>query len=505
MYTASIFIFSIILLVTWISYSVFGKKYALDFPNKRKHHHKAVPQIGGLVFGPFFLLLVYLFGLAPVWYLIGGLVSIIIGAIDDLNSISWQLKLIVQLILATYIANLFWDHFDAIIFYNFSITLSVPVLFFIFLIWFVGIYNAVNLLDGLDGLAGGFMFILSAGLAVSDMGEFSNLNRIFAITLLSFLIFNQRPAKIFMGDAGSLFLGFHVAVLPLLFADIYSNESFLYITPFVLIASYLVADTTRVFFTRIAARKSPMTADTIHFHHLIHQQSRSYLAATGSIYLITLLYVVVAVCSFKLSLSNNIMIGHLALLLLFVLTPLVQTYVPLLVHAVKPIYDWQKKNRLTKPLSLRTIFIVVLFLCQVFSFYFYCDLSILFDLDHGIALFLIIIFSLLNNQDKMTMYVIQLAIVMLVSELTWQIELDIFSKLFTSLICVSYIIFTLERRTGTAISRFSSLDLLTILIVFGGIILYLIGLDFSPWFFTTIFSIWFSVRFLFLRTIYFDR
>ena len=109
---------------------------------------------------------------------------------------------------------------------------------FIFIIWFIGIYNAVNLLDGLDGLAGGFLFILSVGLSITQIGVFSTYNGIFAIIILSFLIFNQRPSKLFMGDAGSLFLGFHVAVLPLLYSESIQLYESISMTPFILLSSY---------------------------------------------------------------------------------------------------------------------------------------------------------------------------------------------------------------------------------------------------------------------------
>ena len=148
---SSIFIFSIALFVTWGMYLVLGKKYALDQPDSRKQHHHPVPQIGGLVFGPLFLLLVFWLELAPVWYLITGLVTIILGLADDRYHVPWKFKLLVQLILVAYLSFLFWGRFDTIVFYNVSIPISPLILLAVFIIWFVGIYNAVNLLDDLDG------------------------------------------------------------------------------------------------------------------------------------------------------------------------------------------------------------------------------------------------------------------------------------------------------------------------------------------------------------------
>ena len=504
MFLPSIVVFSISLFVTWGVYLVLGKEYALDQPDSRKQHHHPIPQIGGLVFGPFFLLLVFWLELAPVWYLITGLVTIILGLADDRYHVPWQFKLLVQLILAAYLVFLFWGRFDTIVFYNVSISISPLVLLAVFIIWFVGIYNAVNLLDGLDGLAGGFMFILLAGLAVSGTGEFFQLNGIFALVLLSFLTFNQRPAKLFMGDAGSLFLGFHIAVLPLLYAARNPDLTSLSTTPFILVTSYLVADTTRVFFTRLASDKNPMTADTIHFHHLILQQSGSYLTSIGSIYFITLISAVVAIISFQVSLSVNVMFGHLALLLLFILTPPVQTYVPIITQTIRPYYTWQKNNRTPKPYVLRTIFMVILLLGLILSVFLKYDLSALMDWQHALAVLLLLILSIMNKRNIIVMYVIQLVLILLITEITWQMELNTLFKLFTTLICVSYLIFTLEGRIGTSISKFSSLDLLLIISTLGGITLSLLGFPVSFWFSLALFALWFSLGFILRRTLFFS-
>ena len=250
-----ILLFSSSLIFTWVILQLIGKSYALDRPNSRKSHDSKIPQIGGMTLGPIFLLICWWLGLAPVWYLVSGLISILLGTVDDFIPVPWQVKIIVQLALAAYIGNIFWGSFDNVTFYTLSFSLSQVELFVIFIFWFIGIYNAVNLLDGLDGLAGGFMLILSIGLGLSGSAAFAQLNIIFSTILLSFLVFNQRPAKLFMGDAGSLFLGFHTAVLPLLFVESTPAIKTLNMTPFVLLTSYLIADTARVFFTRIAARR----------------------------------------------------------------------------------------------------------------------------------------------------------------------------------------------------------------------------------------------------------
>ena len=96
-----------------------------------------------------------------------------------------------------------------------------------------------------------------------------------------------------------------------------------------------------------------MTADTIHFHHLILQQSGSYLASTGSIYFITMLSVIISIMRFQKTLPDNAMISHIALLLFFILVPPVETYVPFISNAIKPLYSWQQKDQDRKPFLYR--------------------------------------------------------------------------------------------------------------------------------------------------------
>ena len=103
------------------------------------------------------------------------------------------------------------------------------------------------------------------------------------------------------------------------------------------------------------------------------------------------------------------------------------------------------------------------------------------------------------------MYVIQLSLVLLLAEIAWKIELFTFTKLFITLLCVTYFVFTMERRTGCTISKFSSLDLLVVVTTVGGINLSLSGFPVHFWFFMAMFAVWFGIRFVLCRTIYLAR
>ena len=181
----------------------------------------------------FFILLGYLFDLFPQWFLIGSVVSLILGALDDNFDVRWQHKLLVQLALVALLAYIFCGRFTYFSFYGYTVPVTQPILLSVFIIWFVGIYNAVNLIDGLDGLAGGFIVLFCIFAAfLGNGGPFTEINLLLTVLLLVFLVFNQRPAKVFMGDAGSMLLGFYVAVSPLLYQHLsISISSTLNMTP----------------------------------------------------------------------------------------------------------------------------------------------------------------------------------------------------------------------------------------------------------------------------------
>jgi hypothetical protein len=138
----------------------------------------------------------------------------------------------------------------------------------------------------------------------------------------------------------------------------------------------------------------------------------------------------------------------------------------------------------------------------IFSLSFYCNLSII-SWQHGLAVILLFIFIFFYRKDKMAKYVIQLGLVLFFAELYWNTELGVITKLLTTFLLLSYFVFTLEKRFGTNISKFSTLDLLLIFITLSGVILASLGFPVSVWFFLTIFSLWFGSSFLLHRTIYF--
>ena len=497
--------FSLTLLFFSIIYKFLGNSFALDSPNLRKKHQSNVPQIGGIVFGPLLILAGVIYEAIPSWYIIGGFATIILGIVDDVKHISWKIKILVQIILFIFISYVHWDEFHYIKFYNLTFHLSQMELLSVFLFWFIGIYNAVNLIDGLDGLAGGFMILIFAASSLFGSSSFTEINLIFLIITLGFLYYNIRPAKLFMGDAGSLFFGFHTATLPLLYYYHTNLNNSLNMTPFILFASYLIADTIRVFITRIADKKSPMNADTIHFHHLILKQSGSYIASISSIYFITLITSIIAAMSFFVELSTNVMFIHLALILIFILTPPVQTYVGYITKTVKPLYNWQKDKNERTPYLPRTLYVIFLQICLLISLLIQTELGqIFFSLDNFLGFILFIILLVLKRNERDVLYIFLTGITIILSQLIINIDFNLITKLFLIFSIISYITFSIEKRIGCNIKKFTSLDLLIIMITIGGLTISSFEVGPSKWFYIILIAIWFNLSFIFRRTLFYN-
>jgi UDP-GlcNAc:undecaprenyl-phosphate/decaprenyl-phosphate GlcNAc-1-phosphate transferase len=201
---------------------------AVDRPGGRRTHSQPTPRIGGLA-----VFLGFVAGLAAAAFFTGSLWSLprvsvywrgmvvaatfllVVGAIDDVRGITFRGKFAAQAVAA---AAVWWCGFRIEILSNpFGGPIDLgPLSFPVTVLWIVGITNAVNLIDGLDGLAAGIALITTAsvGLLAYVRGEFGVAAASLALagSLVGFLRFNFSPARIFLGDSGSLFLGFVLAV-----------------------------------------------------------------------------------------------------------------------------------------------------------------------------------------------------------------------------------------------------------------------------------------------------
>lgn len=252
----------------------------IDHPTKRKRHHGPVPLVGGMA-----MFCGFSFGVLTVDFAIGGyrplfagcLLLMVVGVLDDLRELSARDKFIAQIIAGfmmtlwggVYLADLgqllMPDHILTL--YWFAIPFTVFAL--------VGGINAFNMIDGIDGLASGLAIIALAGMAwMASQAGMANVAQLILIALAcvtAFWLLNMRfpwqaHARIFMGDAGSMFVGFMVAW----FLIVLSQGDNRAMPP--VLALYLfglpVMDTLFVFARRLASRKPPFDPDRMHIHHL---------------------------------------------------------------------------------------------------------------------------------------------------------------------------------------------------------------------------------------------
>lgn len=258
------------------------KTYGIyDVPNIRKEHASPIPTMGGIaiVAGMMMALLLWFpFSnqMAQVCFFFSITVLLGLGIMDDLKDLSARYKFIIQVGLAALIAlsNIRLTSFNGLFGVN-DLSLGAQYTFTILAI--VGITNAFNLIDGIDGLAGGigFMSLITLGIFLTMGGDANTALIAFALAggILAFLYFNLNPAKIFMGDTGSLVLGFVIAVLCIRLVQINEITAAPVLThaPVFIFGMVLIPvfDTLRVFSLRIWKGKSPFEADKTHIHHLL--------------------------------------------------------------------------------------------------------------------------------------------------------------------------------------------------------------------------------------------
>ncbi|MDO4963650.1 MAG: MraY family glycosyltransferase [bacterium] len=267
---------------------------ALDIPNERKVHKDPMPRLGGLGIYAGFLLGYMIFGEhTPTMnsILIGSFVLLITGIIDDIKPLEAKYKLIGQIIaslIVVFYGNLILRDVTLFSLYiNFNYWAYPITILFI-----LGCINCMNLIDGLDGLASGVscIFFLTIGIIAYFQGRIGLSVVITFIMLgstLGFLVHNFNPAKIFMGDSGSMILGFMISVITLLgFKTIITSS--IIIPLFILIVP--IIDTLCAIIRRKLKGDSIATPDNKHFHHQLLRRNCSVKMAVLIIYFITILF-----------------------------------------------------------------------------------------------------------------------------------------------------------------------------------------------------------------------
>ncbi len=275
---------------------------AIDMPKARGLHKTPKPRMGGLaiVFGFFVALLVALPFVAELrtiqvlGFTIGAIIIVILGICDDIYQLPARIKLFVQILSAiivvatgTTVTFVSIDLFDKVHYLSPVITV----------IWIVGLTNAVNIIDGVDGLAAGVTAICSSCLFVLCILSGSPLAVIFTASLagscLGFLPRNFSPAELIMGDTGSTFLGYVLAVSSII--GLFKGYAILSIVIAIFSMALPIVDTAFAMLRRFFNGKPIMQADRGHLHHRLVDRGYSHKKTVLILYAISAVSGIIAI------------------------------------------------------------------------------------------------------------------------------------------------------------------------------------------------------------------
>jgi UDP-GlcNAc:undecaprenyl-phosphate/decaprenyl-phosphate GlcNAc-1-phosphate transferase len=270
------------------------KKKLYDVPDERKLHTRLVASLGGIGIFAGFILASLLsiqgqFNFEFQYFFAAAIVIFFLGLKDDLMILSATKKFIGQIIAASILIHLGGIRLDSM--YGLFGFEQVPEGFGLALSYLtiIVVINSFNLIDGIDGLAASLgiltMIVFGSYFFAVDLQAYALMSFSMAGSLIAFMIFNHNPAKIFMGDSGSLLVGLINAILVVKFINV-AHEPLVVIpvTSSVAIGFAILIvpllDTLRVFSIRILYGRSPFTPDRNHVHHLLIDRGLSHAAVT---------------------------------------------------------------------------------------------------------------------------------------------------------------------------------------------------------------------------------
>ncbi len=293
-------------------------------PNHRTMHKSSMPNSGGIAIFLSFIIGVLLFDL-DIGYavLLSVCMTFLFGIYDDIYGASTSAKILILFVVANI---LFFNGYQikylgTYLGHAIEISSFLAYIFLIFVI--VGFVNAINLIDGLDGLVsivgiiilGSFLYI---GVKFADT-FLIYVTSIYIASILGYLFFNWSPAKIFMGDNGSLPLGLIIAIISI------HAVNMDYITPIsiLMLAALPILDTFVVMTKRISAGLNPLVADKSHIHHIILRQQKNNTRRT--VFILGLIQLVLSYIGLGFKIKDDILIlilfAMLFILFYFILTP----------------------------------------------------------------------------------------------------------------------------------------------------------------------------------------
>ena len=312
---------------------------AMDEPNERKIHKVPMPRLGGLAIFLAFLLGYILYGdvsTQMLSILIGGFLLILVGIVDDINPVKARYKLIAQTIASTIVVLYGELYFTNVTLLGFNIYFNEFWGSLTSIIFIVAITNAINLIDGLDGLAAGIssIYFLTIAIIAFILNRIGGLDVIISLIMLGstlgFLFHNFPPAKIFMGDTGSLFLGFMISIIALLGYKVTTFTSL--IVPIIILA-IPIFDTVFAILRRLLKGQNIGVADKEHFHHQLLKMKYSPTKSILIIYAIDIAFAAVSI--FYILGDNQIAIAIYVVLMILLLFVILKTDV---------LFEHKKKN-----------------------------------------------------------------------------------------------------------------------------------------------------------------
>ena len=311
---------------------LFNKIKIVDIPDgKRKLHSTPVPRMGGLLIFLIFLTSIFIFygDINSIkYYLFGSIIIFSLGAYDDLLGIGWLVKFVYQIVAASLLLLFLLPKFSSLTL--FTIEFSIVPGIFILVLFIVGTINAFNLLDGLDGLVSGIsllVFTLLFFISLNLLDTFS-LVVLSSITgcVIGFLKYNAYPARIFLGDSGSFFLGYLIVSAVLIVSIDKTNEVLDLTFPVILLA-VPIADTLKVLFERILSGKHPFAADRTHIHHIVHSKNITHQTTVFIITIYSLLFAANAIIYLFYSKPGGILIFLIMIIPLLFASKILQSMI----------------------------------------------------------------------------------------------------------------------------------------------------------------------------------
>jgi UDP-GlcNAc:undecaprenyl-phosphate GlcNAc-1-phosphate transferase len=267
---------------------------AVDQPDHRKVHKNVMPRLGGLgIFSAFIVTILFAVQVSdPVkGIIVGGLVIFLVGMLDDIFQLSPYVKLAGQCVAAAIaiyfgvVVSFVTNPFDGIVDLGY---LSIPITF----LWIVGITNAVNLIDGLDGLAAGVSGIGAATIGIvaytQGLPTVYTIALILVAAIIGFLPYNFFPARTFMGDGGSNFLGFALSCLAVM--GLSKSTAIVSLFVPIVILGIPIFDTLFAIIRRINNKAPIFRPDKSHLHHRLMQIGYGHRSSVLIIYGISALF-----------------------------------------------------------------------------------------------------------------------------------------------------------------------------------------------------------------------